>query len=110
MKKDEIRYWLISQKRDRAWLAAQIGVSKGTIDQWFSKGFPDWAQKSIARLMNPLQHKASGLELVFTHDEWMEITQAMKIIGHVRHSDFYHYAITEKAAEIIAANRLSLES
>ncbi len=104
MDAESIKAWLAQTGHHRRWLAEQIGCTYLTLNQWFSKGFPEWAQKSINRLMNPLQNKASGLEFVFTHDEWMEITQAMKIGGYVKHSDFYHDAITEKAADLIAAN------
>jgi len=92
--------WLKDSGHDRHWLAEQVGATYGTITQWFSKGFPEWAQLSIQRLMNPLGNKASGLELVFNHDEFMEINQAMGIAGYSRHTDFYHDSITQRASEI----------
>lgn len=98
---EDLAAWLKQSGFDRHWLATQIGSTYGTVTQFFSKGFPDWAKLSIDRLMNPLGNKASGLELTFTHDEFMEITEAMRIAGYTRHSDFYHDAITERATDLI---------
>lgn len=101
MSKDEIKAWLASIGKDRHWLAEQIGSTKGTIDQWFYKSFPDWAVKSIDRLANPLKDKASGLELTFTDAEFDMILEAMKLTGYTLRRDFYHDAITERAETIV---------
>lgn len=47
---DSIRAWLNGLDKDRAWLAERIGVSKRTLDNWFSDGFPCYALKSIGMI------------------------------------------------------------
>lgn len=45
---DEIRAWFTETKHKRPWLAALLSAKPGSVDQWFSKGFPDWAKTIIA--------------------------------------------------------------
>lgn len=99
---DTVDAWLASIGKERPWLAEQIGISLGTLYNQFSHGFTKRTLKELARLMNPLGNKASGLELTFTHDEFMEITEAMRLSGYTRHSEFYHDAIVERAAATVA--------
>jgi SOS-response transcriptional repressor LexA len=44
----EIKQWLTDLGKDRDWLAHRVGVPKRTLDNWFSRGFPDYALRSIA--------------------------------------------------------------
>jgi hypothetical protein len=100
MQSSEITTWLKESGHDRHWLAKEIGCTYGTLTQWFSKGFPEWAMKSIERLINPLKDKGAGLELTFTDAEFDTILEAMKLTGYTTRRDFYHDAITEKAEAI----------
>lgn len=102
---DTVDDWLASIGKDRPWLAEQIGIRLGTLYNQFSHGFTKRTLKELARLMNPLGNKASGLELVFNHDEFMEIERAMKTAGYNRHAEFYHDAITDRARDINAHDK-----
>jgi kynurenine formamidase len=100
MTKDEIKNWLAEGKRGRAWLAQEIGVSKGTVDQWFSKGFPEWAVKAIERMgEQPLD--ACGLDVAFTAAEFELIEAARLLSAHPTRSAFYHTAIMQFTDEIL---------
>jgi len=101
-KKAEISQWLSSIGKDRVWFAAQCGVEKSTADSWFSKrGFPEWALRSIERLMNPASDLSAGLEVTFTASEMDEIDEAKGKVGCPTRRDFYHYAITNMAKRIL---------
>jgi len=100
MRKDKIKSWLADNQKDRAWLAEEIGVSKGTVDQWFSKGFPEWAVKAIERLgEQPLDD--AGLEVAFTAAEFELIEAARLLSAHPTRSAFYHTAIMQFTDEIL---------
>lgn len=100
MTKDQIKNWLTDNQRDRAWLAQEIGISKGTVDQWFSKGFPEWAVKAIERMGDqPLD--ACGLDVAFTAAEFELIEAARLLSAHPTRSAFYHTAIMQFTDEIL---------
>lgn len=102
MTTDEIRDWLDSTGRDRFWLAEQIGSTKGTVDQWFSKrGFPEYAVKIIERLQSDAGTTTDpDVALVtFTLAEFEEIDRARRLAGYLTRREFYRDAIIEKARE-----------
>lgn len=101
MDKDKIKGWLTTESKDRQWLADQLGCSKGTVDQWFSRGFPDWALKSIERLMNPAGSNTGGIEVAFTASEFERIEEARKLLGLATRKDYYQTAITEFTDRIL---------
>jgi len=105
--KEQITVWLRRDNHDRAWLAEQIGSTLGTMNQWFSKGFPDWALKSIDRLMNPPGSEDGGLEVTFTTREFERIEQARQISGHATRPAFYQDAIREFTDSILAREKLA---
>lgn len=85
---EEIRRWLASIGKDRKWLAEQCGVSKRTVDGWFSRDkdrkMPKLALEFIRRIM---RDNALG-ELRMTFDEWDEIRNAMDQSGYNRFDEF----------------------
>lgn len=97
----DIKDWLASTGRDRAWLAEQIGSTKGTVDQWFSKGFPKWARQSISNLMQS-RVLEGNLRITLTSDEWEEIDQACTNAGYLDRQSFYRDAIIDLADRINA--------
>jgi hypothetical protein len=100
MTKDELKNWLANNQKDRAWLAQEIGVSKGTVDQWFSKGFPEWAIMAIKRMSEqPLDD--AGLDVAFTAAEFELIEAARLLSAHPTRSAFYHTAIMQFTDEIL---------
>lgn len=101
MTKEEIRDWLYSVEKDRHWLAEEIGCTYGTLSQWFSKGFPEWAVKSISRLAASMRDREEGFDVTFTHAEWKTIECAMRIDGYTLHRDFYQDAVLTVAQAII---------
>lgn len=107
MDKEEIKNWLSRIGKDRAWLADQVGCTLGTLNQWFSKmGFPEWALKSIHRLMNPEKNTA-GLEVSFTSAEFERIEKARDLSGHATRAEYYKTAITEFTDQILKAEAKS---
>lgn len=107
MDKDEILQWLTKIGKTRSWLAEQIGCTKGTLDQWFSKGFPEWATKSIDRLVNTPQGNTNGLEVSFSAKEFELIEHARKLSGHATRAEFYRDAIMEFTDELIEKEKQS---
>lgn len=101
MDKEEIKKWLASTGKDRDWLAEQIGCTVGTLNQWFSKGFPDWGLKAVSRLITSPADPDAGLEVTFTASQWKLIEQARVLTGHKTHKDFYQDAILEYTQHII---------
>ena len=105
MEKDEIKEWLTQIGKDRPWLAGQIGCTVGTLNQWFSKlGFPDWALKSIQRLMHP-QGDTSGLEVTFSAKEFELIEQARKLSEHPTRAAYYRDAIMEYTDHLLGLEK-----
>ena len=102
MTPEEIQAWLDRIGKDRAWLASQIGAKLGTLYNWFSKGFPAWAIKSITLLANPPVDKSAGLEVVFTTREFDRILAGKAISGHETLAAFYEDAILDYTDRLIA--------
>jgi len=101
--KIEIQTWL-SARHDgsREWLAGKLGVSKGTVDQWFSRGFSDSALASIAMVMELDQAAASSIGasssdetalIQFTSGEFERIEAARAAVGSPARPVFYRDAI-----------------
>ena len=55
MEKDDVKSWLRAIKKDRFWLADQLGVSKLGIDGWLSRTRP--IPKSALRLLPRLMER-----------------------------------------------------
>jgi hypothetical protein len=100
MKQEQIDAWLEEIGRDRAWLASQLGVSLGTVYNWFSKGFSKQAIKGIENLMKPA---SDGLEVSFSAREFDLIEKARSISGHATRAHFYHDIILEGTERILQA-------
>lgn len=105
MDKDQITAWLVSIGKDRDWLGSQLVKSKGTIDQWFSRGFPESAQIAIERLMNPPGSETAGLEVTFTARQFERIEEARALVGARSRKEFYEMAITELTDDILAREK-----
>ncbi len=100
--KEEIEAWMTATGRTRLTLADELGVSKGTVDNWLSqKGFPLWSLKAISRIATPTQSSGVMDDLKFSHSEWMEIEKAMKVGGYSLHHEFYHDVIMQGAQDIL---------
>lgn len=111
MDKDEIKEWLQQIGKDRTWLAAQVGCTPGTLNQWFSKlGFPEWGIKSINRLMNPSGEGDNGLEVTFSAREFERIETARKLLGIATRKLYYEEAITEYTDQILERENAAAKS
>lgn len=111
MDKDTLKGWLTTEGKDRHWLATQLGVSKGTVDQWFSRGFPEWAIKSIERITNPADAKPGGnLEVTFSAEEFERIEAARKLLGIPTRKLFYEEAIDEYTTQILERQASALDT
>ena len=102
MTEPEIRLWLKSSNHTRQWLADQIGCTIGSLNQYFSRGFPDWAIKSISLLANPSASNTAGLEVEFTTREFDRILAAKAISGHETLAGFYEDAILDFAERLLS--------
>lgn len=103
MDRDQITKWLKNQSKNRHWLAEQIPCTYGTLTQWFSKGFPEWAVTSIERVMKLHGAEISGgLEVTLTAKEFEKIEEARKLLGIATRKLFYEEAITAYADQILA--------
>jgi len=98
MTNEEIENWLKRKGRDRAWLALQIPASKGTVDNWFSKGFSAPALTVIQLLMDKDEDASAndtGL-IQFTVDEFERIERARQRSGYESRPPFYRDAILKQ--------------
>jgi hypothetical protein len=103
--KDQIRAWLALHKRDRKWLADQMNVSPGTVDQWFAeRGFSDSALATIKLLMDrDLETPSNDTGLIqFTTDEFERIERARQRLGYTERPPFYRDAILKQVESIEA--------
>lgn len=98
---DEIKTWLRKKGESRSWLATQLRATKGTVDQWFSKGFPIWAAKNV-QLLALTDQNTGGLQIAFTPEEWNLIQNAMRHAGHTDQNQFFRDAIKAHASLILA--------
>ena len=107
--KIEIQNWL-SEKHDgsREWLSAKLGVSKGTVDQWFCRGFSESALASISMVME-LDHASTASAsaatdstalIQFTSGEFERIEEARAAVGSPARPVFYRDAIIAYVGEI----------
>lgn len=81
---DSVKQWLGEISKDRHWLADEVGVSKRTLDNWFSEGFPLYAKKSIMRLRRELEFKPPELaetKISLTLPQWRELAKRAKSAG-----------------------------
>lgn len=101
---EAITAWLKGIGKDRPWLARELGISEGSLDNSFSKGFSRRSLLAVKRLMNPASNSA-GLDVTFTVREFDRIIQAMEISGHQSLADFYHDTIIDGADQIIAQEK-----
>lgn len=97
----EIDAWLSANDHDRPWLAAQLGMSPGSIYNSFSKGFSARTLKAIEKLMNPLGVDNGGLEVTFTAREFERIEEARKLLGIATRKLYYEEAITEYTTQVL---------
>ncbi|MDF1813856.1 MAG: hypothetical protein P1V20_16765 [Verrucomicrobiales bacterium] len=102
-----VEEFLKTLKKDRTWLAAELGCSRGTVNNWFSKGvFPLWAENSIRRIINEFEQKQKpgSEDLQFTFREWQSIQQAMERAGVRDIDSFIRAVLIEKAREIVESD------
>lgn len=93
MQIEDVRDWLSEQGRDRFWLSNELGVSKRTLDNWFSSGFPESAVKHIALLM---RDSRSPGKLKITLDQWKAIQAAAKNAGYDDEEEFIIAVLRDK--------------
>lgn len=98
----KLKTWMRDKNITRSALAADLGISKGTLDNWCSKGFPDWGLKAVARLMHPLVAEGDDLEVSFTTREFDRIEEARRLVGSPSRKAFYEEAIMELVDQILA--------
>lgn len=98
----KLKTWMRDQNITRSQLAADLGISKGTLDNWCSKGFPEWGIKAVARLMHPLVAEGDDLEVSFTTKEFDRIEEARRLVGSPTRKAFYEEAILEYVSHILA--------
>lgn len=99
--KIEIQSWLYAKHNgSREWLATKLGVSKGTVDQWFSRGFSDSALAGIAMIMEldasspSVGDGSDETSLIqFTSGEFERIEAARAAVGSPARPVFYRDAI-----------------
>jgi hypothetical protein len=106
MDETEIRKWVDVDERGRAWLADQLAVSKGTVNNWFSLGFPPRVRRAITRLAQRAGSDTGSLAVTFTDAQFDRIELARRIGGYPTRAALYKEAIEEFTDKLIAeANR-----
>lgn len=96
LNKEQISAWLVQLGKDREWLSKMCGVSKGTVDQWFSRGFSDQAQATIGLLMQKEVRPIDETALItFNATEFEKIDRARRGLGYSSRPPFYRDAILD---------------
>ena len=94
MKPDQIKTWLKEQGKDRAWLAAQCGVSKPTVDGWMSgRNIPGPAQSILTKLL----YSDKPIAPKFSMEQFARIQRLAKADG-LSLTEFVESAVIEKLA------------
>jgi hypothetical protein len=90
-------------RKDRQWLADELGCKRGTLNNWFSEGtFPKWAIKSMERLFkDQIDSSQSDFDFTFSVKEWLKIEKATRLSGAADAEDFIRTAIAEHAKTIL---------
>jgi len=87
----DVREWLRETNRDRLWLGETLGVSKRTVDNWFSGDeLPLFASHHIRRIMI---EEASPSNLRFTLEQWDKIEAARRLAGYEDRTAFFTDAV-----------------
>lgn len=76
----DVRNWLAAHGKDRAWLGEQVGVSKRTVDNWFSQmSIPDAKRELVEKAIaaRPGHRAVVNCSVRFTVEEWAAITAAL---------------------------------
>lgn len=77
---DCVRAWLRAHKKDRQWLGEQVGVSKRTVDNWFSScSIPPAKRELVEKVIRPEAgfRTAVTCSVTFTEEEWLKIRAAL---------------------------------
>lgn len=99
---EEIKSWVDQPKeRGRDWLAAKLGVSAGTVANWFAvknpRPIPEPTLRLIARLMaDDLLGRPQ-----YTIEETILIRRAMDQEGYVKLADFMRDSVLANASKLI---------
>ena len=102
---EQIKAWLRKSGKDRLWLAELLKVTKGTLDQYFSRGFPDWAARNVQLLAITKDPSTSGLDIKFSPAEWAVIQEAMSQAGYTDQQQFFRDAIVIYGEQILSGEQ-----
>ena len=103
--RDQLKSFLREKGEDRDWLAARMGVSKKTVDNWFSKKpIPEKKQKLLRELMEKEQQpKQVEISMDFTPEQLEMIRQAAALRGETP-GEWCERAIKALTAVSVALN------
>ena len=103
--RDQLKSFLREKGEDRDWLAARMGVSKKTVDNWFSKKpIPEKKQKLLRELMEKEQQpKLVEISMDFTPEQLEMIRQAAALRGETP-GEWCERAIKALTAVSVALN------
>lgn len=76
----KVREWLAAHNKDRQWLGEQVGVSKRTVDNWFSQqSMPAGKRELVEKVITPRagMRAAINCTVTFTVEEWLTICEAL---------------------------------
>jgi hypothetical protein len=95
-----VREWLRETNRDRPWLAEVLGVSKRTVDNWFTSGdLPLFASQHIRRIM---AQEGSPGNLRFTLEQWDKIEAARRLAGYDDRTAFFTDALLHYTQSVVS--------
>ncbi len=94
-----LKDWLDTIEKDRHWLADELGVSKRTVDNWFTENkFPLFAEKHIARI----RAAERSPKIRFSEDEWELIERARALSGYDSRDEFFTSVLTAHAEKVVS--------
>jgi hypothetical protein len=95
-----VREWTRERNYDRPWLAETLGVSKRTVDNWFTEGdLPLFASQHIRRIM---AEEASPGNLRFTLEQWDKIEAARRLAGYEDRTEFFTDAVLHYTQSVVS--------
>lgn len=102
MQKDTLKDWIALQPGGRAWLAEQLGVSLGSVNNYCAgRPIPRRVAVAVEKLMADALKKENDFRVPFTADEFM----LMQVGGYDDTTDFARAAISQKARELGKSHR-----
>ncbi len=112
---ETVKTWLTEIDRPRQWLADELGIHVGSLNNQISQGrFSSFVEKHIERIMRDYQRDQEDRErekletepkMRLTYAQWDKLEHARKLAGYEDRDEFFLAALNRLADEILEAQQ-----